>query len=351
MTRKSISEKANGVRFVLAATTCVLEPARRAATLDALGIFADARTMFSTCSISALAALSRQGRRSIERSLSEWKQPALQDLVLDIDGKRGGPGDARLFRVHWERLRLIAAAVGVARRSVGAGAYEALDSRGLLAKPATLEACALTLGTLHGKVLAEGQKGAARRVERLQGKLGGVFDGWPERIMDAAADLAIMRDFHANAWVDPDVDNFDNYDNLSANYVNLSSRDYKEDSPQGNQDTRLSARGPVDFDRMQPAPSEGVEILPSSLSTIAAIAGGSAKRRAAIAESLVGCQAGTIDGWLVVRTSGKAQCDELHDQWFGDLMSAAQELNYRGLLITDRTANNPQNQSGDLDHG
>ncbi len=351
MNRKSISDKANGVRFVLAATTCVLEPARRAATLDALGIFADARTMFSTCSISALAALSRQGRRSIERSLSDWKDPELQDLVLDIDGKRGGPGEARLFRVHWERLRLIAAAVGVARRSVGAGAYEALDSRGLLAQPATLETCAQTLGTLHGKLLAEGQKGAARRVERLQGKLSGVFDGWPDRIMDAAADLAIMRDFHANAWVDPDVDSLDNYDNLSANYDNLSSRDYKEDSPQGNQDTRLSARGPVDFDRMKLHPGDGVEILPSSLSTIAAIAGGSAKRRAAIAESLIGCQAGTIDGWLVIRTSGKAQCDDLHDQWFGDILSAAQELNYRGILITDRAAQSPINSTEGRHHG
>lgn len=351
MNRKSISEKANGVRFVLASKTSVLEPARRSATLDALGIFADTRTKFSSCSIVALAALSRQGRRSIERSLGEWKSPDLQGLVLDIDGKRGGPGDARLFRVHWERLRLVASAVGVTRRAVGAGAYDALDARGLLGKPASLENCAQVLGTLQGKLLAEGQNGAARRVEHLQSKLGSVFQGWPERVLDVAGDIAIQRDFDAHSWVDPDVDNLANYDNLSANYDNLSSRDYKEDSPQGTQDTHPSARGPVEFGRDQSSEFQDVELIPSSLTMVAARAGGSAKRRAAIAEALVGCQAGNMDGWLVIRASGPGQLETLNSLWFADICTAAEQLDYRGLMITDRTAKNPNSKSEDHHHG
>lgn len=337
MNRKSISEKTNGVRFVLSAKTCVLEPAGRASVLEALGVFTDARTKFSSCSLTSLAAQSRRDRRSVERAFKDWRDPELQSLVIDVSQKKGGPGEARLFRVHWERLRLVASAVGVARRSVGAGAYDALGRKKLLGAAATADACSNVFGALHGKLLSEGQHAGARRIERLQARLAPAFEGWPERILDQANELDPNPDFEAQSAIVEAVDEGSNYDNLSANYDKLSSRYYKEDSPQGFQKAREGARGPVDFERSASAAAESA-VLPLSLSHIAAVAGGNARRRAAIAEALIGCQAVSLDGWLVVRASGSSQCDQLNDLWFGDLVTSAMELGYRGIMITDRTA-------------
>jgi len=221
---------------------------------------------------------------------------------------------------------------------VGAGAYDALERQKLLKAPASAEICARVMGALHGKLLSEGESGAARRIERLQTRLSTVFEGWPERIFEQAQDVSPRDDFDAHFVPFEGVDNFANYDNLSANYDNLSLAHYKEGSPQGSLKARGGPRGPVDFSKQNPG-AQSDEVLPSlSLAHIAAIAGGSARRRAAIAEALIGCQAATADGWLWIRTSGQAQCDQLHEVWFADLLSAAQTQGYRGLFITDRTA-------------
>ncbi|MEO1187483.1 MAG: hypothetical protein AAFW60_00310 [Pseudomonadota bacterium] len=343
MNGKRTSAKANGVRLVLAAKTSILEPSKRIGTLEALGLFADIHTKFSTCSLTALAAISRQSTRNVNRAFQAWREQDLQSLVIDLGENTGGPGTARMYRVHWERLRLVGAAIGVARRAVGAGAYAALDDRGLLGSDATLENCGLALSALQIKLLAEQRLGPARRIERLQSRLSSVFEGWPERILDQARDLDPRPDFEHSDWFDFDqaqsVDKLQNPDNLSSNPDKLSSRGNKEDSPQG------------DHNAFQPTLFSETELMSEPLAALAAMAGGSAGRRAQIAEALVGCQAGNLDGWLVIRASGQAQCDQLYQVWFGDLLQAAQKRNYRGLLITDRTINRNQSRVGGDGYG
>ncbi len=354
---KRISEKTNGVRLLLNAQNAVLEPSGRAGWLGALAMFTDAQTGYSACSLAGLRIVARQDGRSFRRALEAWSGDDLQHLVLDLDARRGGPFDARLFRVHWERLQWLARGLMITRRRIGAGAARALERRNLIGAPATAENCAAVIAALQGALLAEQEFQAAREIEACQSGLVAAFDGWPSRILDHASELtalqfedrvemlapsAVEKDGPQNGFLDA------NSDILSAYSDILSTDHYKDDSPQGIQKRARDASLWTKSQPSLPGGNSGMAVqgdraqadLPFfrsiSAQYLAARLGGSGKWRAHIGEALLGCRVWQIEQCLVIAATDGEHVGRLHEIIGSKLVDNLQDLGFDGYQITVR---------------
>lgn len=174
--------------------------------LEALASVADGETYMARISMIGLESRTRQSTRSVRRALAclstqergrpfhEWRD----SLILTIDRPGGGPGAAGAYRVHFQRILIVANAVRIARRAIRAGADRELDLWRLRGRPATYRNCAEVIGTLRHALIAEGHQAQAKQLLKLRSELDLEMSSWPGRILGAhSPDAAVDNSFIA----------------------------------------------------------------------------------------------------------------------------------------------------------
>lgn len=371
---KRVSEKTNGVRLLLNAQNAVLEPSGRVSWIGGLAMFTDAQTGYSSCSVASIRTVARQEPRSFRRAMDAWSTEELQHLVLDLDARRGGSYEARLFRVHWERLQWLARALMLTRRRIGAGAARALERRKLIGAPATAENCAAVISALQGALLAEREFHGAREVEACQRGLIAALDGWPAKILDHTSDLtsvqfegrveglsheAVGKDGPQHGFLDT------NPDILTAHPDILSADHYIDNSPQGIQNgaheaslwtkPQANAHAANTGLAVQGGRDEAGQPYVKSISAqyLAARLGGNGKWRAHIGEALLGCRIWKVEHCLVIAATNGDQVQHLHQVLGSKLYDQLEDLGFDGYQITVRVGDvdTAQLPSGEAIHG
>ena len=372
--RKRISEKTNGVRLLLNAQNAVLEPSGRISWIGGLAMFADAQTGYSACSVASIRTVARQEPRSFRRAMEVWSTDELQHLVLDLDARRGGSFEARLFRVHWERLQWLARALMLTRRRIGAGAARVLERRKLIGAPASAENSAEVIAALQGALLAEREFHAAREVEACQRGLIAALDGWPAKILDHTSDLtALQLDGRVEGLSHDAVDKDGpqtgfldlNPDILTAHPDKLSTDHSIDNSPQGilNHAPEASLWTKPQTDALVAAHGMAAQggrgetgqpyIKSISAQYLAARLGGNGKWRAHIGEALLGCRVWKVEHCLVIAASNGDQAQQLHEALGSKVYDQLEDLGFDGYQITVRV-DDPETAhqtSGETSHG
>lgn len=298
--------------FVLSVMDFGLEPASEAGVLKALGQIADQKTGFARVSVGALAWPARLSKRTVERALVKLTAADRAQLVLVIEPPKPGPGSAGIYRVHWERIALVADAYRTARRRIHAGAAGALEAAGLAMQPACPERCADVMTCLHKALTREGEYGAAREISGLMGQLDAEMEAWPGRVLRAVEKRGGNTDTVSRIT-----------DTVSRNTDTVSASPTppnKDSSPQG---ISPYARGHAREPSLAEGGAEAAEgrfggafrgqVGPSlTPALLAGMVGERRSSRSEILETLVGCQIIEIDDHLMIRAASAAQRDQLY---------------------------------------
>ena len=181
---------------VLTVLDCGLESQSHALVLAALGQFAQGDG-FTRMSMTAIAMRARQNPKTVGRivkRLADEDAKALaedgsRDQLLVVAKPAIGRGQSGVYRVHWERLEIVAKAVRAARRSIMAGAEAALIESGFSGAPASAETCLGVLSALRQAVKAEGDPATASEILKLQSSLFDAMAVWPESALGGALEV------------------------------------------------------------------------------------------------------------------------------------------------------------------
>ncbi|MDJ0921062.1 MAG: hypothetical protein QNI84_08030 [Henriciella sp.] len=291
-----------------AVKACLLEGAVEASLLQALATYTDRRTLFSAVSRATLSGVARYENRTLSRAFERLCGAASDQLLVIPRRPKGGPGVIWTYRVHWERIQIVAGAVATARRRIGGGATRAIRAGGHLGAPASEAACSGVIHSLRAALLAEDQRAAARGMDKALNALSEAMTGWPERV---CGQVTPNYDFETT-----------NYDSETANL------DFETTPPTPPYKDILLKDNPLTRTPMREAALD--------VRSLAGLSRLNGQRRADLAERLLGCHLATLDGWLVIRAGSTKQCDQLNRTDFNTLLSVAMDHGYLGLMITDR---------------
>lgn len=297
---------------------CGLERAGAFNVLKALGQFADRDTKASRASMETLALAARLDVKNVGRTLKrlmDEDHKALaadglrHDLIVCIDAPQRGVSSAGVWRVHWERLELVADAVRIARRHVRAGAARALHDAKLAGLPASPEACSKVIRVLERTLRSEQRHGPAKEVAGLQIKLAEAMADWPQWLTgvepsDPVDNRGSVGDVSSRS------------SDVSSSVGDVSSRTpctpYKDTTPQGKSSgagmraggaPSASVSGADDAGRFGGG-NGGLPIASVAPQFLAAKIALSADQRGRVLEALVGAQIIEMDGQLTIRAAG-----------------------------------------------
>lgn len=329
---------------VLTVLDCGLEPQSHALVLAALAQFTQ-RGGFARMSMTAMAARARQDPKTVGRILKRLAdedartvaKDGARDQLLVIAKPAIGRGQAGVYRVHWERLELVANAVRLARRHIFAGAETALIEEGLSQRPASAESCLAVISTLRHALKLQGAAPAAAELLTLQSRLCDRLAEWP----DAALGGALEVGFEGGDDADTDLGEDEGFDpvdkfaeKVTQNPIKGDAKSqkgdpasrpptppYKDISPQGESSgAQTQARGA--FDGAGPGDAsagrfEGVSgrevhqlLTPQLFSSLIEF---DSRKRAALLEALLGAQISEKDGVLTIRVGSLEARDRVRE--------------------------------------
>lgn len=327
---------------VLSVLDCGLEPQSHALVLAALAQFAQP-DLFTRMSMTAMAVRGRQDPKTVGRILKRLadedpkavSKDGARDQLLVIAKPAVGRGQAGVYRVHWERLELVANAVRLARRHIFAGAETALIEEGLSGRPASAEVCLGVVSVLRHALKLQGAVPAAGELVGLQSRLCDRLAEWPEAAMGGALEVAFEGGHAADTDLGEDED-FDPVDKwakkVTQNPIKGDAKSqkgdpaslpptppYKDTSPQGEStgaqtDARGEPETAVSGETADRRFGEGERREVHQLLTpqlFAALVETSGNRRAALLEALLGAHISEKDRVLTIRVASPALRDRV----------------------------------------
>ena len=304
--------------FILAADDCGLERDGAYSLLRALAKMADGETGFARVSRTALMHSTRLTERSLQRAFKALSEAERGELLITAEAPRAGPGSTGLYRVHWERIAIVADAYRLARKRVRAGAAAALDEAELRGMPASPENCRRAIMALSKACRVEGYTGSAKKIAKLSGDLEAELSGWPERIAPRRA-------------VDNERANPDNVsedaDKLSEDADKLSGAYSIDKSPQGN-----SPNAHTDTREARELPAVELSTLAGYLSC--------RRQRLKLLEALMasGCQLRRAGDVLLLSSADGETRQRIEREWGVQLTCAALDAGFHSIAMTARAA-------------